>query len=717
MNGLKIQSNSLAALSPGGQVQRVDRRRSHRIKLHREVELLFRKGTEHEQVFAARLHSLSATGVSVILDTPLADDFIFAITIPLPEVGTKIVARIKKSWLSQASTEAAWMYGFIFTHLRATDYRLLKTFINDHLEALPADELRRKRERRLASGRTERENERRSDRRWQLPTLCLYIHGRDVDTGEYEYHAHADKMLTHPKETADILKRLSRGEIPANVEDYVYARTCVGNDDHNRQAIEAAHEAYVKFKNFPLFKRFKIMDDIRELILRHKQDLINLFIAEGHPRKLGEWEFSGMLKTYAAESVSFYRSEIARNFDAQNNEIAMLLRKPDGVVCVSPPRNAACSNSILGGFALLGGNAVVIKPPLSLPVSTVYLWRNIIDEALRLNGAPIGSCNIVIGNTAKYLNEWITHPKVNDIIYFGDSDRGLQLGTKMFAMGKKPILELSGKDIMLIWEDADIEGAVESLADCFLGSTQICMVPKMALIHESIYDRFQEKFVDKIKRLKVGLPSDPETCLSPVNKIASFYAFLEDAQKKGAQLIYGGSRLSYRGEPDTSGPYLTPTVLRVDADDKIGELRCVREENFFPLLPLVRVSGKALSRHGHLSKKEAIFQSMLDLVAENAYGLRVSVWCGADSLIRRFIREINNCGLLRINCRHVDFSLYLATHGGRGKTGGPFGELNYFWQKTTHLQGVTVKSSSGEDTAFRLSEEGLLRRTDDNKEI
>lgn len=80
---------------------------------------------------------------------------------------------------------------------------------------------------------------------------------------------------------------------------------------------------------------------------------------------------------------------------------------------------------------------------------------------------------------------------------------------------------------------------------------------------------------------------------------------------------------------------------------------------------------------------------MAYLVNNHGYGLRVSLWVSLAKYLRKFAKELDNCGLLRINSRHVGFSYYLSTHGGTRKSGGPFGEMNYFWQKTSHLQGIT----------------------------
>ena len=118
----------------------------------------------------------------------------------------------------------------------------------------------------------------------------------------------------------------------------------------------------------------------------------------------------------------------------------------------------------------------------------------------------------------------------------------MDAGAKIYALGKKPILELSGNDLFLVWKDADINEASESLLDCFLGSTQICMVPKIAIIHNDIYDRLLEKFLEKVRALKFGLPTDAETVFSPVGKIKEFFEFLQDALDKKAELICGGQK-------------------------------------------------------------------------------------------------------------------------------------------------------------------------------
>jgi acyl-CoA reductase-like NAD-dependent aldehyde dehydrogenase len=522
-----------------------------------------------------------------------------------------------------------------------------------------------------------------------LPTFKLLVDGEDLDTYKYRYFPYAEKLITDYKTVAQMLKQLKMGHSAGNHQEYIFARYCIGGAETNLRAMEAAHRASEEFRYFPVNKRLKILTDTYELLLIHKEKLIELMMIEGHPLRLAEWEYLGMERGLRKETLEFYKTQITRRIAVEGDEVLYWNRKPDGVICVSPPKNAPSSSSFIAVLALLGGNTLIIKPPLRSPISTLFLWKNIVHEALKMNDAPRGTLNIVIGNSEGIVDEWIASPHVNDILFIGDSKIGLEIGKRAYANGKKPILELSGNDMMFVWKDASIDEAVQSLLDGFLGSMQVCMVPKKAFIHEEIFNEFQAAFVGEVKKLKIGLPSDPEVSLSPVIKIGEFYEFLDDALYLGAELLCGGVRVDHLGIPDEVGRFIRPTVLKIEDSATANPMRCIKEENFFPLMPLVKVTANV---DGHPDfRDKVIFEKMLDVASNNKYGLRISAWVTSPFYIQKFMDQMHNCGLLRINCRHVGFSSYLASHGGTGRSGGPYGELNYVWQKTTHLQGVSLR--------------------------
>ncbi len=523
-----------------------------------------------------------------------------------------------------------------------------------------------------------------------LKKFYPYVGDEDIDTGKYEYFPYIDKALTDQKRVREIYSQMKRGEYSSDSELFFYAQYAIADSNLNIRAVQSAQKAFQSFKRFSIERRRKILDDIRDGLISEKESIINLMIMEGHPRKLAEWEYSGMLIAHLPESLDYYQSELIKTIGKYDTETLISIRRPEGVICVCPPKNASCSNSLTASFALLAGNTLVIKPPLNAPISTMYLWRNIVGKALKKNGAPMGTINIVVGNSKKFMEDWLSSEHVKGVIMFNDSVKGLEIGKKIFESGKKPILELSGNDYMLIWKDASLNEAADALIDSFMGSTQICMVPKKAFIHNDIYERFIEIFLNKVKCIKVGLPSDPETILSPVVKISDYFTHLEDAIKNGAKLLTGGYRMDHTGASSERGAYISPSVIEIPLE-RANMMKCIKEENFFPLLPVIRVTGGGISESEH---DDNIFKNMISALEANQYGLRISVWVKDNRYLKRFIEECDQSGLLRINSRHIQFSKCLSTHGGIGRTGGPFGEMNYIWQKTSHLQGISITDTA-----------------------
>lgn len=522
----------------------------------------------------------------------------------------------------------------------------------------------------------------------KLKKFYPYVGDEDIDTHNYEYFPITDKLITDTKTVREYIFQLKRGINSVNADEYIYGQYAVGDNTLNQVAIDIAHSAFQKFQKFSLERRRKIFDDARELLIKEKEQIIELMVVEGHPRKLAEWEYSGMLSTITKESLDYFQSQIIQTLNFSPDETVIHLRRPYGVVCISTPRNAS-SIGFMAALALLVGNTLVIKPPVQMPLCSIYIWKNIYGKALKMNGAPRGTINIVYGNSRKFMDEWINNSKVKCIFFFGDSEKGIEIGKKIYEKGKKPILELSGNDYLVAWKDAPLNEATDSLLDSFMGSTQICMVPKKAIVHEEIYDHFIMNFIGKVKNLQFGLPSNPDTILSPVSKINEFFEFLNQALENGAELLHGGYRVNHRGEKDIEGQYIAPTVIYVPLE-RANTMKCITHENFFPLLPIIKATGGGLTNK---EKDEYIYENIIDTLNKNEYGLRISIWLTNDTFIKRFINDVHQCGLLRINSRHIGFSHSLSVNGGTGKSGGPLGEMNHVWQKTSHIQGISVTKS------------------------
>ena len=206
------------------------------------------------------------------------------------------------------------------------------------------------------------------------------------------------------------------------------------------------------------------------------------------------------------------------------------------VSCVlSLPQNAAASNSLLGVGALVAGNSLVVKAPRSCPLGVAWVWRELVVPLLDEFGAPPGTLGNHLWRSAVVIDQWIDNPHVDDIMFVGASARGIDIGKRCVEAGKKPVLELAGNDGVLVWEDADLESAARALAECFYGSSQICMVPKYAVVHPRVADQVIDLLVKQIAEVRPGAPEDPATLLTPVLKTQEFFEVLAEAGRNPAR--------------------------------------------------------------------------------------------------------------------------------------------------------------------------------------
>jgi acyl-CoA reductase-like NAD-dependent aldehyde dehydrogenase len=508
-----------------------------------------------------------------------------------------------------------------------------------------------------------------------MKSYLHYIDGMDVGGDRWTYIVRASAMLRDPQAAFNLKRALELGQ-PAEATEDVIARCAVGNVETSERAVAAARRASRIFRLFPQETRSRILTDFHQTLTARAEELVQILIVEGHPRRLAQWEVSGMLCASDPVSIRWYEGQLRQTFESEGRRLE-LVRKPDGVVCVNPPQNAAGSNSGMGMLALLVGNAIVVKAPRSAPLAVMFIYRDLLAPILDKHGAPPGTMNLICANAGTILRSWVNSPMVDDILFFGDSPAGLKLGEECIKNGKKAILELAGNDGFVVWRDADLDAAARALEECFYGSSQICMVPKYAIVHPDVADSFFQLFLARVEKLRPGYPEDPEVLLSPVLKVDRFFDFIAEAREAGSEMLCGGGRIDVHGQPSATGMFCEPTVLRIDGLDRAASLSCVREETFFPLMPVVVPAGGP-----------RLFEQVVEFVNANKYGLRNSVWTGDERLARRFADGVTNGGQLKVNDSHIGFVPILATHGGTGQTGGPYGELNYAGLRMSHLQGI-----------------------------
>ncbi|MEU2611674.1 aldehyde dehydrogenase [Micromonospora sp. NPDC007271] len=508
-----------------------------------------------------------------------------------------------------------------------------------------------------------------------------YIAGDDVPAEKWIYCLRASALLDDVLPQLTLKRDLERGRRDDGADHpTVVARCALADEQVARRALAAAAKAAPVWGAFPLDVRIQVVHRLHEELKRRHDEVVSVLVDEGHPRSLAEWELAGCLQGTSPETVNLCLEQMHREYHDENRRL-LVVRKPDGVVALSPPQNAAAVNSLLGAPAIAAGNALVVKAPRSTPYGVMFVLREIVAPILDELGAPPGTLNVVCGPPKRILAEWLDSPLVDDIFYFGSSELGIPLGEEAVRRGKKPVLELAGNDGCVVWRDADLDRAAEALTESFFGSGQICMVPNYVVAHPDIADRLLDRLISLVGKIRPGYPEDPDVVLSPVLKTDLFFQYLAQARQAGAQVLTGGHRMEIDGRVSETGLFLEPTVLRVDGLAGAREVWAVARETFFPLLPVVVAAP---------DREDRLLDDVITFVNDNDYSLRNSVWAAGEDTIAQFVARVHNGGLLKINDSHIGFVPYLSTHGGDGLTGGPFGESNYPMLRTSHLQGISI---------------------------
>ncbi|GAA3683967.1 aldehyde dehydrogenase [Lentzea roselyniae] len=508
-----------------------------------------------------------------------------------------------------------------------------------------------------------------------------YVGGADLRVRETVHCLRASVMLRDFLPSLVLKRELDRGRRhDAENHPSVVARCGVADEAIVAEAIKAAAAAAPEWAAYPLDVRMRLVGDLHDQVRDRHDEFVDVLIAEGHPRLLAEWEVACVLQESCAQTREWVRGELHREYRSQSRRLA-LIRRPDGVVAFSPPRNAAAANSALAIYALAAGNTLVMKAPRSTPLGVMYFWRDVVAPLLDEIGAPPGTLNIVCGNPSAIIRQWLDSPLIDDIFFMGSTEQGLPLGVEAARRNKKVILELSGNDGVVVWRDADLDRAAEALTECFYGSGQICMVPKHAVVHPAVAEELLDRLRVLAGRIRPGYPEDAGTLLSPVVKSDMYFAYLNDAVAAGAAVLCGGNRIDVDGQRSTTGAFIEPTVLRLDGLARASRVQAVIEETFFPLLPVVVPEP---------DDDRSLLGRIIDFVNSNRYGLRNSLWAADSAVIEEFTKRVTNCGQVKVNDSHIGCVPYLASHGGTGLSSDSCGELNYVALRTSHLQGISV---------------------------
>jgi aldehyde dehydrogenase (NAD+) len=405
-------------------------------------------------------------------------------------------------------------------------------------------------------------------------------------------------------------------------DDEKLASITVATVDEVDQAYQAAARAQKQWAETNPYARRAVFEKALRLIEDREQEIADLIIAElGGTRVKAGFELH-LAKEFLREAVHLaLRPEgriVPSPIDGKENRV---YRVPVGVVGVISPFNFPFLLSIKSvAPALALGNAVVLKPHQNTPIAGGTLVARIFEEA----GLPGGLLNVVVTDIAEIGDAFIEHP-VPRVISFTGSDRvGRHVATVCARNFKRSVLELGGNSALVVLDDADIDYAVDAAVfSRYVHQGQVCMAANRVLVDRSVADEFTEKFVAKVKSLKVGDPRDPETVIGPVINSAQANAIsgaVEQALAEGATALVRGA---------TNGNLVEPSVLTdVPADSALLE-----QEVFGPVVFLVPFDGE----------EEAV-----RIVNDTPYGLSGAVHTGDIERGVAFAKRIDT-GMFHVN--------------------------------------------------------------------
>ncbi|MDR2093308.1 MAG: NAD-dependent succinate-semialdehyde dehydrogenase [Azoarcus sp.] len=352
-----------------------------------------------------------------------------------------------------------------------------------------------------------------------------------------------------------------------------------------RAAIEAAEKALPAWRGRSGKERSLILRKWHELITAATDDIALIMTTEqGKPLAEARGEVA-----YAASFVEWFAEEARRVYGdvmpapTQDKRI-VVVKQPIGVCAAITPWNfPAAMITRKVAPALAAGCAMIVKPSEYTPLTALAL-----AELAARAGIPVGIFNIVTGMRAAGIGKELTaSPAVRKLSFTGSTEVGRMLMAQSAPTLKKLSFELGGNAPFIVFDDADIELAVEgAMASKFRNSGQTCVCANRLLVQGGIYDAFAEKLAARVKTLVVGNGIEPGVTQGPLidaNALEKVEAQLADALAKGGRLLTGGKRHAL------GGTFFEPTVIA----DVTADMLCARQETFGPLAPLFRFETEA----------------------------------------------------------------------------------------------------------------------------
>jgi aldehyde dehydrogenase (NAD+) len=440
---------------------------------------------------------------------------------------------------------------------------------------------------------------------------------------------------------------------PANTSELLGVFPASGEKDVDL-AVDAAKEAFKTWRLVPAPKRAEILYRAAEILVARREEY-----ARQMTQEMGKVlaETRGDVQE-AIDMTYLMAGEGRRQFGVTTpselpNKFAMTVRAPIGVCGLITPWNFPMAIPSWKSMpALVMGNTIVLKPAEDTPLST-YNMMQALEEA----GLPRGVLNIVNGWGPDAGEALLRHPDVKLISFTGSTDTGRLISQGCAPTFKHCHLEMGGKNIIMVMEDANIELAVDGAVWGGFGTTgQRCTAASRVAVHKKVYREFTERFVERAKSLKVGDGLDPTVQMGPcINEaqLNTVMKYVEIGRGEGAKLACGGHRLQADGW--ANGWFHEPTVF-VECDPK---MRIAQEEIFGPVVSVMPIE---------------VMDDAIEVANGVKYGLSSSIYTRDVNRAFRAQRDLDT-GIVYVNAptigaeTHLPFGGTKATGNGHRESG------------------------------------------------
>jgi vanillin dehydrogenase len=441
-----------------------------------------------------------------------------------------------------------------------------------------------------------------------------------------------------------------------------FAKVLMAQPDLMRKAIDAAYGAKDSWGRTLAAERELILQRAADVLEDLRQEVVDLLIDEaGSTFGKAQFEVSftvNMLRAVSGEARRIQGSVMPADVPGM---MSIAIRRPLGVVAGIAPFNfplILATKKVC--LALAAGNTFVLKP--SEETSLVGLK---IAEVFHRAGLPAGVLNVVPGDGQSHGQVLFSDPRVRVISFTGSTAVGKTIAIECAKHGKKAILELGGKNPLIVLKDAHLDYAVSTACfGIFIHQGQICMAGSRVIVEAPIYEAFLDRFVAKAKALKVGDPRDPHTVIGPLIRMSQ----CELIDEKIRESVAAGARVLAGGAHD--GKFYHPTVI---ADVKPG-MPTFREELFGPVAAVVKADDP---------------DHALKLANDTAYGLSSAVLTNDLQLAMKFAMELE-AGMVHINGPTVHDEATVPFGGvkdsGNGREGG-----HWSMDELTETKWITIQ--------------------------